>query len=74
MIPQWIKCFFLPYHEFYIIKKLSECSNLVGCKSCKKLFAMNNDVKVILPWDASFEEFYIFMKKIDRQLDTKVGE
>lgn len=57
MIPQWIKCIFW-HHEYYVIDQLSDYSRKLGCKACLKIFGMNDDARVVVRWDAGFEDFY----------------
>lgn len=55
---RWLICMLLG-HEYEKIKPLSQWSDLLGCKACKKLFAYNNNTQICLPWDSDFEKFYI---------------
>lgn len=41
-----------------LVRWLSASSKLIKCDSCGKMFAMNDDVRQILPWDEEFEKFY----------------
>ncbi len=45
-------------HRYFVVEEFSfECRKL-GCKLCKKTFAMNDHVKALLEWDSDFEELY----------------
>lgn len=50
-------CFFLG-HNYFLKKRLNFYSRCVGCKRCRNYFAMNDDVRIILPWDIEFSELY----------------
>lgn len=45
-------------HRYVVTRVFSEHSRQVGCTRCNKLWAMNDDVRVFLPWDCDFERFY----------------
>lgn len=48
----------LGYHKYYTLIELSKWSRKLGCHNCNKCFAMNNDVRSVLPWDGEFETLY----------------
>lgn len=52
-----IKCKF-GFHKYYVIKELASWSRKIGCKSCDKCFGMNDNVRVVIPWDRALEELY----------------
>lgn len=52
-----IKCFY-GYHDFFVLKEFTPKQRMVACSRCKKIWAMNDDVKAFLPWDKEFEELY----------------
>ena len=52
-----IKCA-LGRHKYYVAKELTPWSRKVGCRGCKKMFAMNDDAQIMLPWDDDFENLY----------------
>jgi hypothetical protein len=66
-----IKCL-LWRHDYKIIKQLSESSQKLKCDNCKRLFAINHDVRVILDWNGSLEQFYIDYEKSMKKLDDLV--
>jgi len=39
-------------HKPEIVRQLSPQSQLIKCQACGKLFAINHDVRVILPWES----------------------
>lgn len=45
-------------HKYVVEKILSKTSRKVGCTRCTRQWAMNDDARAFLPWDAEFEEFY----------------
>lgn len=61
-----IKCFF-GKHSFYIIEKMSINTDKIGCCNCGKQFAMNHDVKAIVPWDSDFDHAYAILRGIERK-------
>lgn len=63
----FIKCCIFG-HQYFVLRSLSASSDLLGCKRCKKLFGMNNDVIVMLPWDRELEKFYMNQKKLLEEL------
>ncbi len=52
-----IKCF-LGYHKYYVAKELTIYSRKIGCKNCGKFFGMNDDSRIVIPWDKDLEELY----------------
>lgn len=63
-----LKCF-PNRHRFIIYKKLSESSDKLYCNKCKRYFAINYDVRVILPWDISFYKFYEEWDEIIKRME-----
>ena len=57
-----ILCFF-GKHDLMEVARLSSVSHLIGCIRCKKMFAMNTDVRTFLPFDLSFHDHYRMMDK-----------
>ncbi len=45
-------------HNYYLKKRFNAYSRCVGCKRCSSYFAMNDDVKALLPWDITFTELH----------------
>lgn len=52
-----IKCKF-GYHKYYVDKELTSWSRRLGCKNCKSFFGMNDDARVVIPWDDDLEQMY----------------
>jgi hypothetical protein len=52
-----IKCR-LGYHKYFLVKELTPWSRKIGCKHCGTFFGMNDDAKVVLPWDSDLEQMY----------------
>jgi hypothetical protein len=40
------------HKNIYVVKKLSDQSELIKCRDCGKMFAMNHSVRIILPWES----------------------
>lgn len=45
-------------HDYFVIKNFSFHCRKVGCKFCKKKWAMNDRTKSLLEWDSSFQELH----------------
>ena len=45
------------HKNIYVVKQLSPQSQLIQCRDCGKKFAINHDVRSILPWE-TVETFY----------------
>ena len=56
MLSDWI-CFFFG-HKYKMVQKLSPQTRRVCCARCHKSFAMNDDVRSLLPWDYEFHNMY----------------
>ena len=52
----WI-CFFFG-HKYQVTQKLSPTTRRLCCKRCRKMFAMSDDLRTVLPWDAEFHQMY----------------
>ena len=57
---RWIKQLIcaLTRHRYVLEKKLSRHSRKIGCTRCGQQWAMNDDVRCIVPWDDDFERLY----------------
>jgi len=58
-----IKCWF-GYHQYFVLRPLSEWSDLLACEKCKKLFCYNKSEKILLSYNSDFEKFYIDIKEM----------
>lgn len=56
MFNDWI-CFFSG-HRYQLVQELSPQSRRVCCERCHKSFAMNDDVRAVVPWDSEFHRIY----------------
>lgn len=56
MLNDWL-CFFIR-HKYKLAQKLSPQVRRIGCIRCHKSFAMNDDIRSLLPWDAEFHRLY----------------
>lgn len=45
-------------HKYSLAQKLTDHSRRICCTRCRQSFAMNDDVRAVLPWDASFHRLY----------------
>lgn len=45
-------------HRYTETQKLSSESRRVACPDCGKVWAMNDDTRSLLPWDADFHRMY----------------
>jgi hypothetical protein len=54
---QLVKCLF-GYHDFYVVRSLSDQADQLGCRSCPKLFAANWNIRTLCPWGPDFDKFY----------------
>lgn len=50
-------CFFFG-HKYFVVQKLSPVARRMCCKRCSESFAMNDEVKSLLPWDSEFHKLY----------------
>lgn len=55
-IGEWL-CLLLPWHKYKMVRRLSGPADLVQCKHCSRLWAMNHEVMGVLPWH-TVEQFY----------------
>ena len=52
----WI-CFFFG-HKYKTVQELTSWSRRLCCTRCRKSFAMNDDCRAVLDWDADFHRLY----------------
>ena len=45
-------------HKYVLTQNLSEQSRRVACIRCGQMFAMNDDVRAVVPWDSEFHRLY----------------
>ena len=45
-------------HKYVLTQNLSKQSRRVACTRCRQMFAMNDDVGAVVPWDAGFHRLY----------------
>jgi len=53
---KWL-CFFFG-HRYWVAQELTAWSRRLCCKRCGQMFAMNDDCKALVPWDAEFHRLY----------------
>ena len=49
---------FLFSHKYFLAQKLTEHSRRVCCHRCSQSFAMNDDVRAVIDWDAELHRLY----------------
>ncbi len=50
-------CFFFG-HKYRLAQDLKPWARRVGCTRCHRSFAMNDDCRSLVPWDASYHRLY----------------
>lgn len=45
-------------HKYTLAQKLTPHSRRICCTRCRQSFAMNDDVRVVIEWDAEFHRMY----------------
>ena len=45
-------------HKYVLTQKLSTQSRRLCCARCNRMFAMNDDVRAVVEWDADFHRLY----------------
>ena len=55
------------FHKLVIIKNFKKHSRCLYCKRCERYFAMNDEMRVFLPWDSEFTDFYEYEPRYDRE-------
>ncbi len=40
-------------HKYVLTQNLSKQSRRVACTRCRQMFAMNDDVRAVVPWDSN---------------------
>ncbi len=48
----------LGYHAFEITQALTAHSRRIACRRCHRVYAMNDDVQCVIPWDSEFHHMY----------------
>lgn len=50
----------LGLHKLYVMCRYTGGfdGKRVGCRRCSKMWAMNDRLKIIVPWDSEFAEMY----------------
>ena len=54
---QVIKCL-SNNHKYHLIQIYSPSMRKIGCQQCNKIWAMNDDVQVLVKWDDDFERLH----------------
>ena len=59
------------HKNVFVVRNLSDQSQLIQCRDCGKKFAINHDVEAILPWE-DVEPFYTLLEHLTTDAaDTK---
>lgn len=45
-------------HRYVLTQELTRYSRRVACTRCKEMFAMNDDVRAVVPWNSEFHKLY----------------
>lgn len=45
-------------HNYMYYREFSYTSRCVKCPRCNRFWAMNDEVKALIPWDGTFSELY----------------
>lgn len=48
----------LTRHRYIVERELSATSRKIGCTRCGRSWAMNDDARALVPWDADFDKLY----------------
>lgn len=51
-------------HKYRVIRYFTANTRQVGCARCKRSWAMNDEVRVLLPWDKELEDLHRSMGHI----------
>ena len=54
-------------HRYYIEREINFTSRKLGCARCGMMFAMNDDVHCLLPWDDDFENLSKWVEEMRKQ-------
>lgn len=52
-----ILCFF-GRHKYVATQEFTDYGRRIACRRCRRMFAMNDDVRCVVPWDAEFHQMY----------------
>lgn len=59
-------CWLGKHKRLGVLTSLSSNSDLIMCPDCKRRYAINYDVRVVLPWDRELEKFYEELHAFER--------
>ena len=45
-------------HKYTLTQELTPHSRRIACTRCRQMFAMNDDVRAVVEWDAGFHRLY----------------
>lgn len=45
-------------HQYGVVKEFTPFERMLGCKRCRKTWAMNDKTQSLLDWDSDFTELY----------------
>jgi len=54
----------LTRHRYAVERQLSDTSRKIGCTRCGRSWAMNDDVRTLVPWDSDFDRLYADMRRM----------
>lgn len=55
-------------HEFVLEREITRRVSKVNCRFCGKEFAYHNELNNVVPWDRTFEDFYVTFQEIFEHL------
>ncbi len=70
-LPDWIH---FGHTKMSIVKRFNNTCKKIKCNHCERMFAINDDCRVLLPWDDEFEQFYKDFDKKDGGVMKKVRQ
>lgn len=54
---RWLFCW-LFNHKIYVVQVFSRGYRKIACERCKKVWAMSDQHRSVLPWDQEMEDLY----------------
>ena len=68
---QKILCHFGMHKKLRLVCSLSSQSDLIACPDCKRRYAINYGVRIVLPWDRELENLYEEMDFFNRETNPR---
>lgn len=48
-------------HKYVATQEFTDYSRRIACRRCRRMFAMNDDMRCVVPWDSEFHRMYEVM-------------